>query len=49
MYNGRKVFYTERDLKYVTFSENTRQLNMWNPRPKYIGTNFNADIFIVVV
>lgn len=24
-------------------------MNMWNPRPKYIGINFDADIFTMAI
>lgn len=45
IYSDRKRFLYR---KRVSSSENTRQLNMWYPRPKYTGTNFNADVFIIV-
>lgn len=49
MYNGRKKISIEKDFKLIAFSENIRQMKMWSPRPKYTGTNFNADIFKIVI
>lgn len=45
---GKKIS-IEKDFKLIAFSENTRQMKMWSPRPKYTGTNFNADIFKIVI
>lgn len=39
----------EKYFSLIAFSENTRQMKMRSPRPKYTGTNFNADIFTIVI
>lgn len=49
MYNGRGKKSIEKDFRLIAFSENTRQMKMWSPRQKYIGTNFNVDIFTIVI
>lgn len=49
MCNGREKNSIEKDFSLIAFSENTRQMKMRSPRPKYTGTNFNADIFTIVI